>query len=47
VSENQLSGQLPAALANLGALETLLLHDNSFFGTIPLEFGRLKNLTYL
>ena len=42
-----LSGQIPASLGRLGALEELWLYTNALSGTIPSEMGSLANLTWL
>lgn len=47
LAENELSGQLPAQLGNLTALEELRLNGNNLSGNIPAEFGDLSNLTVL
>ena len=48
LSGNNLSGPLPAALAELSALETLDLSDNSgLTGNLPASLGNLKALTSL
>jgi len=44
---NDLQGQLPAALADLGQLRLLDLHNNNIGGLIPAEIGRLANLEAL
>jgi len=44
---NKLKGRLPAALADLTALQALNLHDNQLTGSIPPELGRLASLTEL
>ena len=47
LSQNQLSGTIPAELGNLANLTTLGLTDNQLSGTIPAELGNLANLTDL
>ncbi len=42
-----LSGELPAELARLEALEVLALSDNELVGRIPSELGKLTNLKRL
>ena len=44
---NNLSGPLPAELADLTELKTLALADNHLSGMIPLELGTLPKLFYL
>ena len=45
--ENQLTGPIPAALANLTNLSHLDLEDNQLTGPIPVELGNLTNLSWL
>ena len=45
--DNQLSGQIPAALANLSSLRVLYLHNNRLSGTLPAELGNLPALRVL
>ena len=47
LTENQLSGQLPAELGNLDNLEQLDLGGNQLSGSIPAQLGNLANLTVL
>lgn len=47
LAENDLSGQLPAQLGSLTALEELRLNGNNLSGNIPPELGDLSNLTVL
>ncbi|XP_027941326.1 probable LRR receptor-like serine/threonine-protein kinase At3g47570 [Vigna unguiculata] len=48
VSENNLSGDIPSqTFGNLEGLINLDLSNNSFTGSIPLEFGNLKHLSVL
>ena len=47
LSDNQLSGPIPAALGNLTALEELSLHNNALGGPIPAALGNLTALIYL
>ena len=47
LSENQLSGEIPAELGNLTNLEWLGLGRNRLSGEIPGELGSLANLQYL
>ena len=42
-----LTGEIPAALSALSALEGLWLHDNRLTGRIPAELGTLVNLQWL
>ena len=44
LTENQLSGQLPAGLGNLDNLERLDLGGNHLSGLIPSQLGNLSNL---
>ena len=47
LSDNQLSGEIPAELGSLSNLESLTLHGNRLSGEIPLQLGRLSNLESL
>ncbi|KAI3889365.1 hypothetical protein MKX03_024456 [Papaver bracteatum] len=47
LSENQISGSIPASICNLSNLNTLYLHTNKLSGYIPLEIGKLKSLVHL
>ena len=47
LGENDLSGEIPAELANLSNLEKLYLHANGLSGEIPPELGSLSNLRWL
>ena len=47
LSENQLTGPIPAALGDLTNLERLDLSDNELTGPIPAELGGLSNLEWL
>ncbi len=47
LSDNQLSGPIPAELGNLDNLEWLRLHSNQLSGPIPAELGNLDNLEWL
>ena len=47
LSENNLSGTLPAQLAMLTQLEGLILTDNQLTGTIPIELSQLRELASL
>ncbi len=47
LSDNQLSGSIPAELGNLSNLTELVLWDNQLSGSIPAELGNLSNLTEL
>jgi Leucine-rich repeat (LRR) protein len=47
LSENELSGFIPAEIGELGKLAKLSLNKNRLTGEIPREIQNLKNLTYL
>ncbi|KAI8548256.1 hypothetical protein RHMOL_Rhmol07G0259500 [Rhododendron molle] len=47
MSNNQLSGSIPASFGNLFKLTQLFLRANNLSGPIPQEFRNLKNLTVL
>ncbi|OAY26609.1 leucine-rich repeat receptor-like serine/threonine-protein kinase BAM3 [Manihot esculenta] len=47
ISDNRLSGPLPASIGNFSSLQILLLSGNKFAGEIPPEIGRLKNVLTL
>ena len=47
LTENGLTGPVPAQLGSLTSLEMLRLSENQLTGTIPAELGRLSNLTHL
>ena len=47
LSENQLTGEIPAELGNLANLERLVLDNNQLTGEIPAELGSLANLELL
>ena len=47
LSQNQLSGTIPAELGNLAGLTSLDLSHNSLSGNIPPEVGNLKQLVHL
>ena len=44
LSENQVSGEIPAELGNLSSLERLYLYRNQLSGEIPAELGNLLKL---
>ncbi|CAN6209267.1 unnamed protein product [Urochloa humidicola] len=45
LSNNQLTGALPASIGNFSGLQKLLLDQNAFSGEIPPEIGRLQQLS--
>ena len=47
LSENQLSGTIPAEIGNLTSLTTLSISFNQLSGTIPVEIGNLTSLEHL
>ena len=47
LSENQLTGEIPAGLGNLANLTGLYLNNNQLSGEIPAGLGNLTNLTRL
>ena len=47
LSDNQLSGSIPASIGNLTNLETLGLSGNQLSGSIPASIGNLTNLETL
>ena len=47
LSENQLSGTIPAEIGNLTSLTDLFLGRNQLSGTIPVEIGNLTSLEHL
>ncbi|KAL7210941.1 hypothetical protein ACSBR2_013927 [Camellia fascicularis] len=47
LSNNRLSGSLPASVGNFSSLKILLLNGNRFTGNIPSDTGRLKNILKL
>ena len=47
LQQNNLSGQIPAALGDLSSLEVLLLLDNGLTGPIPPALGNLSNARIL
>ncbi|MBW8875174.1 MAG: pre-peptidase C-terminal domain-containing protein [Acidobacteria bacterium] len=44
LGNNGLAGSLPAAIGNLGGLQSLAAESNSLTGAVPHELGRLANL---
>jgi uncharacterized membrane-anchored protein/ribosomal protein L35AE/L33A len=44
---NNLNGEIPPELGNLGKLKRLLLYNNILSGAIPFELGNLTKLEYL
>ena len=47
LNDMELSGEIPAELASLEAMEVLALSDNELVGRIPSELGKLANLKKL
>ncbi len=47
LSENGLSGPIPASIGDLSYLESVYLSHNQLYGSIPVEIGNLANLGYL
>ena len=47
LSNNQLTGSIPAELGNLASLLGLYLHNNQLMGSIPSQLGNLTSLTGL
>lgn len=47
LEENNLTGTLPASIADLTSLYALSLYENNLSGNIPPAIGSLKNLVYL
>ncbi|KAK1385895.1 leucine-rich repeat receptor-like serine/threonine-protein kinase BAM3 [Heracleum sosnowskyi] len=47
LSNNQLSGSLPASFSNFSSLQILQLDENKFTGPIPSSFGELQQLSKL
>jgi RHS repeat-associated protein len=47
LSNNKLSGSLPAELGNLTKLTSLILNNNLFTGSIPRSYGNLTKVIYL
>jgi len=47
LSDNGLSGKLPAGLGNLPSLRSLEMEGNALSGSLPKELGRLANLQHL
>ncbi|KAL6992123.1 hypothetical protein U1Q18_010230 [Sarracenia purpurea var. burkii] len=47
LSNNRLSGSLPASIGEFSSLNILLLNGNRFTGDIPSDIGRLKNILKL
>ncbi|KAK5785102.1 leucine-rich repeat receptor-like serine/threonine-protein kinase BAM1 [Gossypium arboreum] len=45
LSNNQLSGALPASIGNFSGVQKLLLDGNKFSGRIPAEIGKLQQLS--
>ncbi|MCP5105074.1 MAG: hypothetical protein GY950_16925, partial [bacterium] len=47
LSNNNLTGSIPAEIGNLSNLEWLILRSNQLSGSIPVELGNLSNLELL
>ena len=47
LEDNNLAGELPPEVGNLGSLEQVFLDANSLTGAIPPELGRLARLDWL
>ncbi|KAK6156000.1 hypothetical protein DH2020_010248 [Rehmannia glutinosa] len=47
LSQNKLSGTIPAAVGDFGSLQLLNMARNSFLGSIPENIGNLKSLSIL
>ncbi|CAN1225839.1 Leucine-rich repeat receptor-like serine/threonine-protein kinase BAM3 [Linum grandiflorum] len=47
LSENRLTGSVPASIGNLSSLQILLLDGNQFTGEIPSQIGELKRVLTL
>ena len=47
MSNNRLTGSIPAELGDLSSLQQLNLHTNQLSGDIPSALGNLANLTRL
>ncbi|GKB54560.1 leucine-rich repeat-containing protein [Tanacetum coccineum] len=47
LSENRISGEIPASVGNLESLKLLNISHNNFFGQIPVSFGNLKGIESL
>ncbi|XP_021740016.1 leucine-rich repeat receptor-like serine/threonine-protein kinase BAM1 [Chenopodium quinoa] len=45
ISNNQLTGKLPASIGNFSGVQKLLLDGNKFSGSIPPEIGNLQQLS--
>lgn len=45
ISNNQLSGKLPASIGDFSGVQKLLLDGNKFSGSIPPEIGKLQQLS--
>ncbi|XP_057542116.1 leucine-rich repeat receptor-like serine/threonine-protein kinase BAM1 [Amaranthus tricolor] len=45
LSNNQLTGKLPASIGNFSGVQKLLLDGNRFTGSIPPEIGKLQQLS--